>query len=94
MPRPKIPRRISFEPNAIYFKPRGIPLFQLSEEELTYDEVEALRLHDASGINQIKCAKLMEISQPTFARILESARMKVAKAIVHGKAIKISKLSK
>jgi len=33
----------------------------------------------------------MKISQPTFARILESANKKISQAIITGKAIKIEK---
>jgi hypothetical protein len=38
-----------------------------------------------------KIAERMEISQPTFSRILKTAREKIAKAIIQGKAIKINK---
>ncbi|PIP14842.1 hypothetical protein COW98_02690 [Candidatus Roizmanbacteria bacterium CG22_combo_CG10-13_8_21_14_all_35_9] len=42
-------------------------------------------------MDQTKAAEKMNISQPTFARILDSAQKKVAGAIVQGKAIRIEK---
>ena len=90
MTRPKIPRRLRFDPNVFYFKPRGIPLHQLEEVELLPDEIEALKLHDVDNLNQIKSAQKMNISQPTFARILNKAYKKIADAIINGKAIRIS----
>jgi len=88
-PRPTKPRRISFDPNVTYFKPRAIPLSDLEEIDLTVDELEALRLCDLKGLNQTKAAKRMKVSQSTLQRILERARKKVAEALIEGKAIKI-----
>jgi len=89
MSRPKKPRFIGFEPGVTYFKPRGIPLFQLQEVELGIDEVEAIRLKDVKDLDQIVCAKKMKISQSTFQRILDSSYKKIAQAIIYGQAIKI-----
>ncbi len=44
MSRPKLCRKIRFDPDVIYFKPQGIPMRMLDEIELTTEEVEALRL--------------------------------------------------
>ncbi|MFZ5365875.1 MAG: DUF134 domain-containing protein [Patescibacteria group bacterium] len=89
MPRPKRPRFVGFEPGVTYFKPRGIPLSLLEEVDLTVDELEALRLADFEGLDQIKAAKKMKVSQSTFQRILTSARKKIAEALVKGKALRI-----
>ncbi|NMB56996.1 DUF134 domain-containing protein [Candidatus Beckwithbacteria bacterium] len=89
MPRPKIPRCVRFNPNVVYFKPQGIPLQMLEEVALRADELEALKLYDVDGLEQTKAAEKMKISQPTFARILDSAYKKVAAALVKGKAIRI-----
>lgn len=89
MPRPKIRRCLRFRPNVHYFKPQGIPLRHLEEVILKPDELEALKLHDADGLEQIEAAKKMKISQPTFGRILDSAYKKIAQAIIRGKAIRI-----
>ncbi|MBU2616092.1 MAG: DUF134 domain-containing protein [Nanoarchaeota archaeon] len=89
MVRPRRCRRVLFKPNIIYFKPRGIPLVELEEVILHVEEYEAVRLKDLEGLEQEECAKKMNISQPTFHRLILSARKKIADAIIHGKAIKI-----
>ncbi len=89
MARPRLFRRVRFNPNVTYFKPRGIPLRELEEVILHVDEYEAVRLKDLEGLEQEEAAKKMKISQPTFNRLLASARKKVSKALVEGKAIKI-----
>ncbi len=93
MPRPKIRRRLRFKPTVYYFKPQGIPLRVLKEVELMPDELEALKLYEVDGLDQKKAAKKMNISQPTFARILDSAVKKIASAVIKGWAIKINKSS-
>lgn len=89
MPRPRIPRFVQFQPNVYYFKPQGIPLRELEEVILLSDELEALKLYEVDELEQIEAAKKMEISQPTFARLLGSANKKIAEAIIKGKAIRI-----
>ncbi|MFH0773780.1 MAG: DUF134 domain-containing protein [bacterium] len=89
--RPKLCRRLRFQPDVLYFKPQGIPMHQLEEIILLPDELEALKLYEVDCLDQTKSAKKMNISQPTFARILDSAQKKVAGAIVQGKAIRIEK---
>ncbi|MBN1263049.1 MAG: DUF134 domain-containing protein [Candidatus Pacebacteria bacterium] len=89
MPRPKIPRRIRFNPDVYYFKPQGIPLRELEEVVLLPDELEALKLHEIDSLEQIEASKGMQVSQPTFARILNNAYKKIAQALIEGKAIRI-----
>lgn len=89
MPRPRRWRRVWFEPNITYFKPAGVRLAELEGNILTVDEFEAIRLHDLEELDQGKAAKKMNISQPTFHRLLIDARKKIADALVNGKSIKI-----
>jgi len=89
MPRPRLCRRVRFQPGTTYFKPAGARLAHLEENILTVEEFEAIRLNDLLNLDQIEAAKKMNISQPTFHRLLVEARKKVADAIVNGKAIKI-----
>jgi len=89
MARPRLCRRVGFDPNITYFKPKGIPLNDLEESIISIDEFEAIRLKDLEGLEQEECAKNMDISQPTFHRLVLSARKKVADSIVNGKALKI-----
>lgn len=89
MSRPKKGRCCQVMPNAIYFKPRGIPLVQLEEMNLELDEVEALRLADYESLYHQEAALEMGISRATFGRIVASARHKVAQAIINGMALRI-----
>lgn len=89
MTRPKIPRTITKKAKVTYFKPANIPLSELKELVLHFEEIEALRLADFKGLKQEKAAKIMKISRPTFQRVLSMARLKVAKALSEGKAIRI-----
>ena len=82
-------RHVQCNPNAVYFKPRAVPLSDLEELALAFDELEALRLADLEGLYQEEAAASMRISRQTFGNIIESARRKVADALVNGKAIRI-----
>ena len=93
MPRPKHRRRICGKPHSHFFKPAGVSRVELEEVTLNQDEFEAIRLKDFKGLDQETAAKEMNISQPTFHRVLVSGRGKVAEAIVKGKSIKIPKNS-
>ncbi len=89
MPRPISPREIEEPPEATWFKPTGIPMRELEEVVLTFDEIEAVRLADAEGLYQEEVAERMKVSRPTVGRILASARRKIAEALVCGKAIRM-----
>jgi uncharacterized protein len=91
MPRPRLCRRIGFNPNITYFKPQGVPMRELEMVELTAEEVEALRLRNTEDLEQEEAAKKMNTSQSTFQMILSSAYKKITEAIIEGKAIKIIK---
>lgn len=87
MPRPPKSRTVSQTPSVTYFKPRGVPTRLLETVSLGLDELEALRLADLEGLYQEQAAQQMEISRPTFGRLVEQARRKVADALFHGKAL-------
>ncbi len=89
MVRPRKYRFVGTEPEVLYFKPRAIPLRDLEEVKLNLEEFEAVRLKDQEGMSQEQCAKKMKISRPTFQRILQSARKKIADFLVNGKALRI-----
>jgi len=94
MVRPIKKRKICFDPNVTYFKPRAVPLSILEEVDLGSDELEAIRLCDLEDLGQVKAAQKMKISQSTLGRILCSARKKIAQALIQGKAIKIITIPK
>jgi predicted DNA-binding protein (UPF0251 family)/predicted Fe-Mo cluster-binding NifX family protein len=89
MARPNNPRRVGFLPQTIRFKPTGIKASSLEEVVLGNDEIEAIRLKDLLGMSQSEAAKEMHISQPTFHRLVLTARQKIADAFVNGKAVRI-----
>jgi len=89
--RPRGKRNVNFDPKVTYFKPRGLPLKNLKEIELSSEELEALRLKNVKDMDQTQCAKAMKTSQSTFQRILSSAYKKISQALVNGQAIKITK---
>jgi predicted DNA-binding protein (UPF0251 family) len=91
MPRPRKRRNLSAEAEVTYFKPAGIRKCELEIVEIFEDEYEALKLKDLDNLEQAECALRMQISQPTFHRLLNGARKKIAEGIIKGKAIKIKK---
>jgi len=91
MPRPRLCRRVRFNPKVTYFKPQGVPMRFLEIVNLTKEEIEALRLKNIKNLDQVECARLMHTSQSTYQRILSSAYKKITEALIKGKAIRITK---
>ncbi|MDK2903442.1 MAG: uncharacterized protein PWQ93_1361 [Clostridiales bacterium] len=89
MPRPPKTRFVEDLPYISLFKPMGIPMRQLEEVVLSIEEFEAIRLKDLEGLEQKECAQRMQISRPTFQRILVTAHQKIAEALIDGKALRI-----
>jgi len=89
MARPVKLRYVAELPSANSFRPMGIPTNLLEEVRLSLEEIEAIRLKDLEGLEQEECAEGMHISRPTFHRVLESGRKKLADALLNGKAIQI-----
>jgi predicted DNA-binding protein (UPF0251 family) len=87
--RPVKWRRIENVPTVMYFAPSKKDDIEISENILMVEELEAIRLKDLEGLEQEECAHKMEVSRPTFQRILISAREKIADSLVNGKAIRI-----
>ena len=89
MSRPVKLRCVGQLPSAGFFRPVGIPANALQEVCLSVEEAESIRLKDLEGLEQEECAGRMHVSRPTFHRILESGRKKLADALINGKAIQI-----
>lgn len=88
MPRPFRCRRIERQPVYRSFSPDDI---SASESiQMTVDEYEAIRLLDDEGLTQEACAARMNIARTTVTAIYDSARKKVADALVHGKRLLIT----
>jgi predicted DNA-binding protein (UPF0251 family)/predicted Fe-Mo cluster-binding NifX family protein len=62
---------------------------RLTENCLSHEEVEAIRLRDLERLEQTECGRKMNVSRPTFQRILASARLKIADSLLRGKALRI-----
>lgn len=56
---------------------------------LCLEEYEAVRRKDYLAQEQAQAAQCMELSRPTFQRVLQSARRKIAQALVEGRTISI-----
>ena len=80
-------RRVHEPPIVKNFKPSGIPRKILQTVTVTVDEYEAIRLADYHGLEHLQAAEKMAISRPTFTRLIEKARHKIAEAIVDGKEL-------
>lgn len=89
MARPHKCRFVGSEPVARAFKPIGVPARDLDTAELRLDELEALRLGDVEGMYHGDAAEEMGISRATFGRLIQSARNKVADALLSGKMLTI-----
>ena len=90
MARPIKWRKIENLPNVTDFQPIGIDTNDFVKNILLLEEFEAIRLKDLEGLEQEECAIKMEVSRPTFQRILLSAREKIADSLVNGKGLSIS----
>lgn len=89
MVRPHKERRVEKLPPITHYKPVGIPLHDLEEIILTIEEMEALRLADIEQLDQAGAAASMEISRPTFHRIINLAHQKIAAALWQGQALRV-----
>ena len=89
VPRPIKFRKVENLPKYTDFMPKDSQ--ETAEETicLKVEELEAMRLKDIEGLHQEKCAELMEVSRQTFQNIIDSARKKVALALIEGKNIHI-----
>lgn len=80
-------RRIEENLNDVCFKPCRANKKTVDYITLFEEEMEAVRLSDILGLYQQECADRMGISRTTFSRTIESAREKIADALLHAKAI-------
>lgn len=85
MPRHKKCRRICAMPEFGEFSPRDRPCAQTIIMEL--DEYETIRLIDLQNFTQEQCARQMQIARTTATSIYNSARTKMADALINGKRL-------
>ena len=89
MARPVKWRKIENIPTVPYFVPSEKDIDEIPGNVLKLEELEAVRLKDLEGLEQEECAQKMQVSRPTFQRILISAREKITDSLVNGKTLKI-----
>lgn len=85
MAREKNIRKLSFKPIYKTFIPK-----ECTPEGITtllHEEIEAIYLMDVLNLYQEEAAKKMEVSRPTFTRILKNARKKLANALICGHSL-------
>ncbi|MFT4072641.1 MAG: DUF134 domain-containing protein [Dysgonamonadaceae bacterium] len=84
MARIKKKRFVQMAPDFGGFKPFGV-LREKKERILIHiEEYEALKLCDYEQLTQVEAAVLMNVSRPTFTRIYETVRAKIARAFIEG----------
>lgn len=88
MPRPKKCRKVCQMPTTKEFQPIGDTSCKASVI-LTVDEYEAIRLIDKQGFSQEECSNYMQVARTTVQLIYNSARKKLADALVDGLSIRI-----
>lgn len=89
MGRPHKERRVEQLPPVTHYKPAGIPLRNIEEVILTVEEMEAIRLADIEQLDQAEAAERMDVSRPTFNRIVNTAHQKIASALWQGQALRV-----
>ena len=89
MPRPKKwPKRCAQMPQIREFHPLGRACGDPAVI-LTVDEYEAIRLIDRQGFSQEECSAYMQVARTTVQLIYNSARKKIAEALVEGRVLRI-----
>lgn len=87
MARDKNQRELNFKP---LFKKFGQTEIENNNEiALLHEEIEAIYLMDLLGLYQEDAAKKMNVSRPTFSRIIRNARHKVANSLIGGAKLHI-----
>ena len=84
-------RRVRYNFNEIYFKPKGVPLSSLEEVNISDEELETLRLRYVEKLDQQEAAQRMGISQSQYQRDISEVLEKISKALIEGNAISITK---
>lgn len=87
MARPQKRRCICSKPKITSFSPQDCTAN--GNVNLTYDEYEVVRILDFLKMTQEECAVKMDISRPTVTRIYDTARQKIADAMVNGRSLTI-----
>ena len=88
VPRPKKCRKVCQMPQSKEFRPVG-DFPDKSVVVLSVDEYEAIRLIDKQGFSQEECSTYMQVARTTVQMIYNSARKKIADALVDALPLRI-----
>lgn len=88
-PRPKRRRKMSEPPFVSGFMPEGGDFNPDEVVVMHFEEYEAMKLADYEHLTQLQASKRLGVSRPTFTRIYDQARKKIALAFVENKRIVI-----
>ncbi len=92
MPRPRKNRVVNSMPSCEGFTPLGYICDSADccpSVIMTVDEYETIRLIDFMKLTQQECAEQMQVSRPTVTHIYESARFKLADALINEKQLMV-----
>ena len=89
MSRPRKCRRVWRLPENNEFIPVRGPGKEIEPVIITVEEYETIRLIDGEYLSQEQCSEQMEVARTTVQQMYDSARKKVAKALVEGRIIRI-----
>ena len=82
-----LPVKVGKPPAAKAFQPE--PKVMNAPIYLEFAELEAIRLVDMENLSQEEAGETMGVSRGTIWRLLNSGRMKVAKALTEGRRLEI-----
>ena len=88
MPRPRKCRQVCGLPRNDAFVPVGCT-YSAEAVVITVDEYETIRLIDYEGLSQEACAASMQVARTTVQQIYNTARSKLAAALVEGRPFRI-----
>ena len=90
MARPRKWRRVCCMPRRLRFGPLDGGVTEAGIISMTIEEYETLRLIDGEDFTQEKCAIQMHVARTTVQKLYNTARKKLAEALVKGKSLIIS----
>ncbi len=89
MPRPVRMRRVCCMPQDQKFGPLNNETSKRPSIQMLVDEFETIRLLDYEGLKQEEAAVYMNVTRTTVTAIYESARKKMAQALIDGLPLEI-----
>jgi uncharacterized protein len=90
-PRSKNIKTVFDPPKFKGYKPFGYYATNEEPVYLLFEEYTALKLCDYELMTQLQAAQSMRISRPTFTRLYESARRKIALALAEARTIEVER---